>query len=937
MKNKVLLVFAALFTHCMVWGQKLETDRNQYVKVLSVSTEGLTLEININDFNKTPEMIDGKEYFRPWLQHESSIMEKGYPELPKIVRSISIPPTSGITGRILASEYKDMVLPVIPSKGHILRKINPKDVPYTFAGIYSKNEFYPANSFEFGDPYILRNVRGSDVTIYPFAYNPVIQTFRIYTKLVIKISFDGTNEKNMLTRSSEERNRHFEFIYKDHFLNYVSPFADINDSDESAGSHGRIISDNGKMLIITYDNFYNDVLVYAAHKEIVGIPTQVVKMSTVGSTAIDVKNYIQNIYNQPNSNLSFVLLVGDDAQIPSFDPLNLQGLSDPTYSLMNGGNYPSLVVGRFPATSNAELATMITRSIVYDTMVDPPAPNSWFHKGIGIASDLNFKPDPTSGYYDHDQHDHLHIREIRDVLLNSHYTTVDELYDGSHGPPNFPNYPDSIGDPTAKMVSRRVNSGVSIINYAGHGTASIWETSEFADFDVKKLTNDNKYPFIFSVACQVGNFKIAECFAEAWLRAKNSTTGNPTGAIAFYGSSANQLWNPPMIAQDQFNISLASTTGFKTFGVLCYKAAATMIRTDTDYGFNEFLYWNLFGDPSTIVIPHRLNIPIITGPNTLCNEGSFQLVNHPSGTLQWSITGPFTLNSTTANPVTVTKTGSGALDATLTAKINGNIVAIKRIIPLSSCPPVVISGATLICYNSPKNFSANNWQAGYYWDSSPNINLNSCTANPTQASASAGSHGAGWISVKDINNMEVKKFNVWVGAPSIYISGQTSVYTNEWKSYEAIATNSLSAPTSYEWYLSPMNWSYLNNYGYWANINFSPSGYYQISSRATNACGVGTNFAYLPVNVSDGYKSYPNPASDILNIEIDANNVMPGKTTPVTDIRLYDGQGNMVRQTFAHGGTVQFNVSNLPNGIYYLHIYDGVNNIPVIHQIVVER
>jgi hypothetical protein len=34
---------------------------------------------------------------------------------------------------------------------------------------------------------------------------------------------------------------------------------------------------------------------------------------------------------------------------------------------------------------------------------------------------------------------------------------------------------------------------------------------------------------------------------------------------------------------------------------------------------------------------------------------------------------------------------------------------------------------------------------------------------------------------------------------------------------------------------------------------------------------------------------------------------------------------------------VQFNVSNLPVGIYYLHVYDGVNSKPEIHKIVVER
>ena len=73
---------------------------------------------------------------------------------------------------------------------------------------------------------------------------------------------------------------------------------------------------------------------------------------------------------------------------------------------------------------------------------------------------------------------------------------------------------------------------------------------------------------------------------------------------------------------------------------------------------------------------------------------------------------------------------------------------------------------------------------------------------------------------------------------------------------------------------------------------------------------------------------------DVLSVEFveskDAND-------PDYDIRLYDGQGNMLRQSTTKGGTVQFNVSYISNGIYFLYIYDGVNSKPEIHQIVVER
>ena len=61
------------------------------------------------------------------------------------------------------------------------------------------------------------------------------------------------------------------------------------------------------------------------------------------------------------------------------------------------------------------------------------------------------------------------------------------------------------------------------------------------------------------------------------------------------------------------------------------------------------------------------------------------------------------------------------------------------------------------------------------------------------------------------------------------------------------------------------------------------------------------------------------------------------RTAITYDVRLYDGQGNLLRQSNAQGGIVEFNVASLPDGLYYLHIYDGVSPKPEIHQIMIEH
>jgi len=123
--------------------------------------------------------------------------------------------------------------------------------------------------------------------------------------------------------------------------------------------------------------------------------------------------------------------------------------------------------------------------------------------------------------------------------------------------------------------------------------------------------------------------------------------------------------------------------------------------------------------------------------------------------------------------------------------------------------------------------------------------------------------------------------------------------------------------------------------------------------RYRNACGWSSSWATIdienvncsksPVLEEYKWKVYPNPTDNMLHIEQDTEAFAQStggidvKAAPTYDIRLYDGQGNLLRQTNTKGGTVQFNVSNLTDGLYYLHIYDGVSSTPEIHQIMVEH
>ena len=79
------------------------------------------------------------------------------------------------------------------------------------------------------------------------------------------------------------------------------------------------MDEEGDLLIICYDNFYNAMTDFVNWKKTRGMNTTIVKTSTISSslTYSNLKTYIQNQYNA-NNNLTHVLLVGDVAQIPGY-------------------------------------------------------------------------------------------------------------------------------------------------------------------------------------------------------------------------------------------------------------------------------------------------------------------------------------------------------------------------------------------------------------------------------------------------------------------------------------------------------------------------------------------------------------------------------------------------------------------------------------------
>jgi hypothetical protein len=595
MKKLQLLVVAVFIASGLFAADWIKINSGQPeavdITLISSNIESSTVHFTMDGFwQKTVQTTQGEAWLVS-MDEGGRNLSKGAPDLPVFAVSLIIPGQAKMQVQIVSSRYKDFEnILIAPSKGNLLRTVDPATVPYEFGRQYKRDDFFPGKLSQLREPYLLRDYRGQTVLFQPFQYNPVTKTLRVYYDITLKVVESGTSSVNTLDNSGQVNkiDSRFKTVYQHHFLNF-----------NATGSRYTAVEEEGNMLIISDGGFLDQMQPLVDWRIQSGRPVKMVNVDSIGGAA-DIKQYVADYYN--DNGLTYLLLVGDAGQVPS--SVIGGNDSDNDYAYVAGDDhYPDLFVGRFSAEDTSHVNTMVQRTLDYEK--NPISDTAWYSRAIGIASDL--------GPGDDNEMDYDHIRNIaNNKLLPYTYTYAYELFDGSQ------DGEDEDGNPTPAMVANAIESGATIINYVGHGSTTSWGTSGFSNNNVNNLTNTGKLPFIFSVACVNGNFVNETCFAESWLRAQDN--GEPTGAMATLMSTINQSWNPPMRGQDEINDILTETYEDnikRTFGGIAMNGCINMndvygadgdVITDT---------WTVFGDPSLTI---RTAIPqdmTVTHPATL--------------------------------------------------------------------------------------------------------------------------------------------------------------------------------------------------------------------------------------------------------------------------------------------------------------------------------
>jgi len=298
--------------------------------------------------------------------------EVGDPKLPVNRKLIEVPMDGAVEIQIINAEFTDYSLvgsginfQIIPQQASVSKAItNPDEIPFVInAGSYQKNEFLGGPLVSVSSVGMMRAVNLARLDISPVQYNPVSGVLRIYEKIEAKINLTNGNEQAAVTRKQARFSPFFDNIY-----NQLANYKSLPDE---------LITNASVTYIIVADPMFEDALQpFIDWKTRKGF--KVVEAytddSAVGTSTSSIQDYLENFYNDPPTGFepqSFVLIVGDVAQVPTFNGTAGSHPTDLYYYEYTNDKIPECYYGRFSANNLIQLQPQIDKTLEYEQYLFP--------------------------------------------------------------------------------------------------------------------------------------------------------------------------------------------------------------------------------------------------------------------------------------------------------------------------------------------------------------------------------------------------------------------------------------------------------------------------------------------------------------------------------------------------------------------------------------
>lgn len=442
-----------------------------------------------------------------------SSREVGNPSLPMMTRIIEIPlgatPVVNVTSRT-EQEYTlselGITTPLMPAQPSQRKDTEEQAFVYNEAA-YQSNGYTRAPLATVTEIGIMRNMRLVLLTIAPVAYNPVLGKIVVSNNIDVEISLEGANLAETMAMYTNYASPYFDWARSSVM---IPPSLSAQRSDvATAPIHYAIVADR---------KFENDLKPFVAWKTQKGFYVSQGYTDTIGTSREAIQAYLHGLYKNPAAGQAaptFVLLVGDNEQIPAFTGTEGSYVTDLNYVTVTPDKIPDMLCGRFSAQTSADLIPQIEKTLEYEQyrMPDPS-----FLKNVVLVAGWD------SG----------HAVEWGWPQIN--YATK-YYFNTAHGYANVNAFLTSGSGQNASTIVSLVSQGASFVNYTAHGSQTNWSDPSFTIANINSLQNTGRYPLVIGNCCLTNSFQVGTCFGEAWLRAKDK------GAIGYIGGSSYTYWD----------------------------------------------------------------------------------------------------------------------------------------------------------------------------------------------------------------------------------------------------------------------------------------------------------------------------------------------------------------------------------------------------------
>jgi hypothetical protein len=527
------------------------------------SAQSMDIRFKLPDYEIEKEIVSGKVWDRVKIEDSGNLTEIGMPELPTLSTMIAIPNHGQVTIELVNARTK-MVKHIIPYPSQDGRtEDTPKGLSVNQA-FYQGTQSYPQEVIKYSDPQILRDFRLVTVQIQPFAWNPVTQELEVREEIDFRLKFTNSPGINELD-GPQVISPSFANIYESMILNF-------NDY------RGALMANTPPRYLMIYgaytdQTFLNKINEFAFWKKQKGADVRLVSTAVTGTTTTQIKQFIQNIYNDINARPDFIVLIGDTSgsfPIPTWPESfsSYSGQGDYPYQHLAGNDYlGDVFLGRISAESTSQLDILLSKGYFYEKNINVNTAQ-WLNKMLLVG---DTSPSGQSCVYTNKYVKHLAL------ITNPDYTFT-ELY---------------AGDPSPDQMNQAINQGVGFFNYRGYIGMSGWSPSS-------SLINGVKLPHSVIITCSTGTFYSGTSTTEAFIRL--GTAAVPAGAVTAIGmatSGTHTMYNNAL-CMGIWNGLL--THNMRTMGEALLNGKiflSAVYSQNHENTVKYFAHWcNLMGDPT---------------------------------------------------------------------------------------------------------------------------------------------------------------------------------------------------------------------------------------------------------------------------------------------------------------------------------------------------